>query len=188
MVNYLLQLVCDGKLQYAYVSHYFCCIQFLPNCLDARVIWLSDIYRLQSPRGHRWKFSKSSPLMQVKNLTALFVHCTYQKPLYVWDNNGSVGLDWLTEWMKFSSLILIRLYKRHWVDKGVLWSKSLFSIEAFYCISSHPKHRPLPNRNLCNLCNAHDVSPTPNFSNTNCLLVICIVNWICKSWLHCTFW
>jgi trans-2-enoyl-CoA reductase len=23
MVNYLLQLVCDGKLQYAYVSHYF---------------------------------------------------------------------------------------------------------------------------------------------------------------------
>jgi trans-2-enoyl-CoA reductase len=43
MVNYLLQLVRDGKLQYAYVSHYFCCIQFLPNCLDARVIWLSDI-------------------------------------------------------------------------------------------------------------------------------------------------
>ncbi len=122
--------------------------------------------------------------MQVKNLTALFVHCTYQKPLYVWDNNGSMGLDWLTEWMKFSSLILTRLYKRRWVNKGVLWSKSLFSIKAFCYISSHPKHRPLPNWNLCNLCNAHDVSPTPNFSNTNCLLVICIVNWIWKSWLH----
>ncbi len=74
--------------------------------------------------------SLSSLLMEVKNLTALFVHCTYQKPLYVWDNNGSVGLDWLTEWMKFSSLILIWLYKRRWVDKGVLWSKSLFSIKA----------------------------------------------------------
>jgi hypothetical protein len=58
--------------------------------------------------------------MQAKNLTALFVHCTYQKPLSVWDNNGSVGLDWLTEWMKFSSLILIWLYKRRWVNKGVL--------------------------------------------------------------------
>jgi hypothetical protein len=58
--------------------------------------------------------------MQVKKLTELFVHCTYQKPLHVWDNNGSVGLEWLTEWMKFSSLILIRLYERHWVNKGVL--------------------------------------------------------------------
>jgi hypothetical protein len=94
MVNYLLRLVRDGKLQYAYVSHYFCCIQFVFLITSAvynlslialmhELIWLSDIYRLQSPRGHRWKFSKSSLLMQVKNLTALFVHCTYQKPLYV---------------------------------------------------------------------------------------------------------
>jgi len=41
--------------------------------------------------------------MQVKNLTALFVHCTYQKPLYVWDNwQCGIGLSDRMDEVQFS--------------------------------------------------------------------------------------